>query len=116
MMGDGLHLIVDGLMRKPLSLEDIDGFLLGCALVIDMTVIDGPTVYDHGDHLTGVIVIAQSDIIIHIKGRAVCLDIFSCMTFDEKLALRYAERFLDLVSFHAQRIQRGWDNGSPDNR
>ena len=114
-MGDGLHLVIDGTMRKVLTSSEVSAFLLGCAEAIGMTVIDGPNVYDLPSEITGIVIIAESHIILHVYPNQTCsLDVFSCKPFSESQAIIYCVATLGLASLRTNKLHRGWDNGSLD--
>lgn len=108
-IGNGLHLMIDGVMGKPVTSEQVGAFLLGCAEAIEMEVIAGPFITEIAGEMTGVVIIAQSDIIIHAySDLGTHVDIFSCMEFDEGKALRYTIDTLGLTGLKTQKLWRGW--------
>lgn len=84
-------------------------FLVGCPKVINMTVIHPAEVWETGLGLTGITIIAESAITVHIQGHEVHADIFSCKTFDTNKATDFARESLFLMALRVQRIDRGWE-------
>lgn len=109
-MGDGLHLLVDGLAREKLTEQQVYDFL--CAMprpeYLDMTLILGPTVYKTQGGWCGASLIAESHIMLHSNGVEVHADIFSCKPFDEGPVITYCEEELGMEQMQYDLIHRGW--------
>ena len=84
-----MHLLIDGYMvssEESLTVNEISAWLGTYPERIDMTVIAGPVVRMFPETMTGIVVIAESHISIHLnrKTRAVHVDVFSCKPFDNR--------------------------------
>ena len=104
----GLHLLADGISSRQLERPDLMLFLVGCPKVIDMTVIHAAEVWETGLGLTGITIIAESAITVHVQGHEVHADIFSCKLFDTDKAIEFTRDTLFLMALRVQRIDRGW--------
>ena len=82
-----MHLLIDGYMQEDaVAVDDVSKWLRDYPSVIDMNVIAGPVVRKIDEMLTGLVVIAESHISIHVdrKTRATHIDVFSCKPFDHR--------------------------------
>ncbi len=82
-----MHLLIDGYMQEDaVAVDDVAKWLVQYPKTIDMNVIAGPIVRKVDDMLTGLVVIAESHISVHVdrKTRATHIDVFSCKPFDNR--------------------------------
>jgi S-adenosylmethionine/arginine decarboxylase-like enzyme len=108
MMGDALHLVVDGIAAEPLEESQAQAFLLAVPPLIEMTVILGPAVYKTPGGWCGVSIIAESHISIHSEGEGVHIDVFSCKSFPAGRVVKYCQEELKLAHLRWQIVHRGW--------
>jgi S-adenosylmethionine/arginine decarboxylase-like enzyme len=90
----GLHLMLDGVMRLPVSGELVDSILRELPGMIGMKIIAGPVVVEGNPSnpgWTGFVIIDKSHIAIHTftEGNRISMDVFSCQSFDADEVERY---------------------------
>lgn len=107
---EGLHLTVDGMAAQWVTEAQVREFLILCPSPagIDMTVIAGPTIVGNAleGWCTGYVIIVESHISVHSSGAVVCVDIFSCKSFDTKKATELVASSFELTEYRAQWIIR----------
>jgi len=108
MMGDGIHLMVDGLARQSPTKWMVQRFLEDVPGAIGMTPIMPLSILRNGGDWVGVQVIAESHIAVHTKGKQVHCDIFSCKPFVLAIGISLVVGYLGLVEFRSQSIRRTW--------
>lgn len=108
MMGQGLHLLIEGLASEPLEEAAVKNFLDAAPEAIGMTPILGPATYRSSGGWSGIVVIAESHISVHSAGLAVHADIFSCKPFDVEKATGFTRTMLGLTEVQPTTINRGW--------
>jgi len=108
MMGDGIHLLVDGLARQPVPKRMVQSFLKNAPASIGMTPIMPLSLLRGKFGWAGVQVIAESHIAIHTKDEQVHCDIFSCKPFEVETAIALVVESFDLIEFRSQSIHRTW--------
>ncbi len=113
-----MHLIIDGFggnMDKMWDQDVVRGFLLDYPTALGMTRITEPKVLEYNGPqeedagVSGFVIIAESHISIHTFPRRgyVNIDIFSCKSFDNQLALEDAKRLFDLADVKTWVLDRG---------
>lgn len=113
-----MHLIIDGFggnVDKMWDQNIVRDFLLDYPDALGMTRITEPKVLEYnGPHeddagVSGFVIIAESHISIHTFPRRgyVNIDIFSCKSFDNHLALEDAKRLFDLSDVKTWVLDRG---------
>jgi S-adenosylmethionine/arginine decarboxylase-like enzyme len=90
----GLHLMLDGVMREPVTREIVDTILHELPGRIGMKILAGPVVvagHDCNPGWTGFVVIDKSHIAIHTftEGSRISIDVYSCQSFDADEVERY---------------------------
>lgn len=116
MMGDALHLVLDGLVDSPLAEKQVKDFLLAMPSpkYLDMTLILGPSTYKTQGGWCGLSVIAESHISLHSEnGDCIHIDVFSCKPFSPDPVIEYCKDVLELEHLEHQMIKRGWLNCGP---
>ena len=108
MMGDGIHLMVDGLARQSPTKWMVQRFLEDAPGAIGMTPIMPLALWKANGNWCGFQVIAESHIAVHTRGKGVDIDIFSCKSFDVETATRLAVDYMGLVEYRSQSIRRTW--------
>lgn len=83
----GLHFMLDGVMREPVTGELIDSVLHELPCRIGMKILTGPLVVagcSTNPGWTGFVVIDKSHIAIHTftEGSRISIDVYSCQPFD----------------------------------
>ena len=108
-----MHVLIDGRVdegeRAPL-IKDIRRWLIHYPAQIGMTVIAGPTVRYDDAMLTGIVVIAESHISVHVnrESRMAHVDVFSCRPFDvERVVQDVADTFKLVTWQHSAYIRQG---------
>ena len=114
--GLGNHLILDGFAEGDLDSEEfVKSLLVDCVYEVGMKVISKPLVlnYDAEDEsesgVTGVIVLAESNITIHTypKKKYFCFDLFSCNEFDIDHVINFLNKKLGLSKCEIKLLKRG---------
>ena len=113
-----MHLIIDGFggsVDKMWDQDTVRDFLvkypdnLGMTRITEPNVLEynGPQEQDAG--VSGFVIIAESHISIHTFPRRgyVNIDIFSCKSFDDQMALEDAKRLFDLTDVNTWVLERG---------
>ena len=108
-MGDGLHLMLDGLADKIPARRAVRALLEAMPETIGMTPIGDPSIHRAGAGWVGMQLIAESHISVHCKGREVHVDVFSCKVFATIPAIDLVVRTLGLDPVRTQTIKRGWE-------
>ena len=106
MLTGGLHLIIDGEIKAPLSPLKARSFLRHFPRYIEMHRFTDPMVYSGPKGLAGIVGIAESHIAVHTVGTTLWLDVFSCKGFETERAVRAVVRLLGLVHHAATIIPR----------
>lgn len=108
MMGDGMHLMIDGLSDKSLTRHTVQRFLMAMPGAIGMMPIGNPQIERSDAGWAGYQMIAESHIALHCKGKAVHVDIFSYKAFMEGDAIELSVQMLGLEKLRTQTLARGW--------
>ena len=115
--GHGNHLIFDGFSEGDIGNVDfIREFLMDLTDEIKMNAISKPFVLSHDAEdenesgITGVIVLAESNITIHTypKKKWFCLDIYSCKEFDTDETVKFLINKLNISNYKKQILKRGF--------
>ena len=129
---DGLHLIVDGLVESPKSVftqENLKKLLLQLVDDLKMQLIFGPLfheveieeekltgdVFQDEGGVSGFCMIGTSHISIHVwpLRKFFHMDVFSCKTFDEKIAMKTIHALLQPKAIAINTIRRSQNNLRP---
>ena len=107
----GVHLIIDGVLHHNVDEEVGRRILSELPALIGMKVLAGPYVVEgvpENPGWTGFVIIDKSHISIHTfdESNAVSIDVFSCKTFDEEVALRYLEKHLPFKKINTRMLER----------
>ena len=114
--GKGNHLILDAYTGEKLdSVDFVKEFLLKSVDRIGMRAISEPLVIYHKakdnseSGVTGVIILAESNITIHTypNKKWFCLDIYSCNEFDIEKTVTYLIKELDISKYKLKILKRG---------
>lgn len=106
MVGDGLHLLIEGELAKPLAAPRVKAFLRHFPHFIGMQRFTEPMVYETETGCCGIVGIVTSHIAIHAEGCLVWVDIFSCGYMNTEAATRGVVRLLGLRQHQATVLQR----------
>ena len=103
-----MHLIIDSILSKPISPEDILNFLCNIPSSIGMNIILAPHVYKTDSGLGGIVVIAESHIsVVTIEEcKMVYIDVFSCKDFDTEKAEMICCQMLPLGNYTTRLLER----------
>ena len=107
----GLHLMLDGVMRAPVSSETVESILRELPGRIGMKIIAGPVIVEGNacnPGWTGFVVIDKSHIAIHtfIEGNRISIDVYSCQPFDAEEVERYLNEKISLTRVNKRVINR----------
>ena len=107
----GLHLILDGVMREPVTRETVDTILHELPGRIGMKILAGPVVvagHPINPGWTGFVVIDKSHIAIHTftEGNRISIDVYSCQPFDADEVERYLNGKIDLIRANRHLLTR----------
>ncbi len=107
----GLHLMLDGIMREPVTKELMDSILRELPSKIDMKILAGPIVvagHSINPGWTGFVVIDKSHIAIHTftEGNRISIDVYSCQLFDVDEIERYLKGKINLTRVNKRVISR----------
>jgi S-adenosylmethionine decarboxylase len=101
-----MHLMISGILHKPLHRDTVLHFLQQCPKEIDMKIISGPEVIQKGEWLGGYVIIAESHISVHATPQVVYVDIFSCKEFDIAHARLFTQEAMGFIEVESQSIKR----------
>ena len=96
MIGTGLHLMIDGLLSRPIGATETVDYVLEVAKAIDMTIIHGPVANDVVRGISVHTIIATSHIFVTTHGADILIDVFSCVGFDRRVPIRLAVQRLGM--------------------
>ncbi len=107
----GLHLMLDGIMRVPVTRETVDAILRELPGNIGMKILAGPIVvagHDCNPGWTGFVVIDKSHIAIHTftEGNRISIDVYSCQPFDTDEVERYLNNKIGITHVNKYVINR----------
>ena len=107
----GLHLMLDGIMRIPVSRELVESILLELPDKIGMKIIAGPVIVEGNPcnpGWTGFVVIDKSHIAIHTFTRSshISIDVYSCQPFDADEVDRYLHGKIALTHVNKMVVTR----------
>ncbi len=107
----GLHLMLDGVMRAPVTRELVDSILRELPGRIGMKIIAGPVVVEGNScnpGWTGFVVIDKSHIAIHTftEGDRISIDVYSCQPFDADEVERYLRAKISLTRVNKHFLTR----------
>jgi S-adenosylmethionine decarboxylase len=107
----GLHLMLDGIMRVPVSRELVESILLELPDEIGMKIIAGPVIVEGSPcnpGWTGFVVIDKSHIAIHTFTRSsrISIDVYSCQPFDADEVDRYLHVKIALTRVNKRVVTR----------
>ncbi len=107
----GLHLMLDGIMREPVTEELVNSILLELPGRIGMKILVGPIVvagHPINPGWTGFVVIDKSHISIHTftEGSRISIDVYSCQPFDAEEAENYLRGRIGLSRVNKRVITR----------
>ena len=107
----GLHFMLDGVMREPLTRELIDSMLHELPGRIGMKILAGPVVvagYSTNPGWTGFVVIDKSHISIHTftEGSRISIDVYSCQPFDVDEVEKFLNSKIALTRVNKKVISR----------
>lgn len=105
----GPHLLLSGQLQQPLLPHQLYTCLKELPAQIGMTPLVTPVVTVSGDRMSGIVIIAESHIAIHIDHRLMrCdVDVFSCRPFDVDTTIRLLKQLLGLSRAVSQALVRG---------
>ena len=107
----GLHLMLDGVMREPVTRVTVDAILRELPSRICMKILAGPVVvagHPINPGWTGFVVIDKSHIAIHTftEGNRISIDVYSCQPFDAREVERYLNGKIGLIRVNKQLLTR----------
>ncbi|HIH88557.1 TPA: hypothetical protein HA344_05030 [Candidatus Bathyarchaeota archaeon] len=107
----GLHLMLDGVMREPVTRETVDAILRELPSRIGMKILAGPVVvagHPINPGWTGFVVIDKSHIAIHTftEGNRISIDVYSCQPFDADEVERYLHAKIGLTRVNRHLLDR----------
>ena len=107
----GLHLMLDGIMRVPVTSENVDTILRELPDRIGMKILAGPIVvagHDCNPGWTGFVVIDKSHIAIHTftEGSRISIDVYSCQPFDADEVERYLNAKIGITHVNKRVVNR----------
>lgn len=107
----GLHLMLDGVMRVPVSRELVESILLELPDKIGMKIIAGPVIVEGNPYnpgWTGFVIIDKSHIAIHTftEGSRISIDVYSCQPFDADEVDRYLHEKIALTRVNKRIVTR----------
>jgi len=107
----GLHLMLDGVMREPVSRDTVDKILHELPGRIGMKILAGPLVvtgHPINPGWTGIVVIDKSHIAIHTftEGNRISIDVYSCQPFDADEVERYLNGKIGLTHVNKHVLTR----------
>jgi S-adenosylmethionine decarboxylase len=107
----GLHLMLDGVMRVPVSRELVESILRELPGRIGMKIIAGPAIVEGNScnpGWTGFVVIDKSHIAIHTftEGSRISIDVYSCQPFDADEVDRYLHEKIALTRVNKRVVNR----------
>lgn len=107
----GLHLMLDGVMRAPVTSELVGSILRELPGRIGMKIIAGPVVVEGNPcnpGWTGFVVIDKSHIAIHTftEGNRISIDVYSCQLFDADEVERYLNEKIALTRVNKRVVNR----------
>ena len=107
----GVHLMVDGETDGPVSVWIVEKILKDLPAKIDMSILDGPHVVrgvPENPGVTGIEVIDKSHIAIHTfdENNTICIDVFSCKTFNTKKTVEYLKERIKFMEINIRTIKR----------
>ena len=106
MLGNGLHLVIDGETAGALTVGRIAGFLRHFPAYIGMRRFTDPMVYQMNDGCCGIVGIVESHCSVHSRGVLIWVDVFSCGYMNAERATRGVVRLLGLTQYRARTLQR----------
>ena len=106
-MGEGLHLLLDGVAVWRPSRKLVATYLIRMVEEIDMTPIAPPHIYLGSVGWVGFQLIAESHISIHQEDNLIHADIFSCKSFDVEPAIELTSKTFGAYDLTVQVIKRG---------
>jgi S-adenosylmethionine decarboxylase len=113
----GNHLVLDGYSNQDLdNKEYIKKFLIKLTKQIKMHAISKPIIMNHKakekteSGITGVIILAESNIIIHTypNKKWFCLDIYSCKEFNLNKTMNFLNKELKIKNCKKRILKRGF--------
>jgi len=104
----GQHLLLDGTIAFMPNAGELHDILLDLAQVLAVTVV-AVEAHRWGDVLTGMMVIAESHVAMHLRERPAesYIDVFSCKRFDDWRVVNFVEVQLGFVTLRMQCLDRG---------
>ena len=106
MNGPGIHLLVDGLTRMSFTHLYLVKFLEDLVTMVGMQVILGPYVEEQPKGWQGWAVLAESHTAIHVSGKEVHVDLFSCQSYDTEGPMAFILMRLKMTNVRFQVIER----------
>lgn len=111
------HIIIDSYNCNPKILMDkkkIDETLRNIAKLLEMNILHGPVIIDGAPHnpgLTAFTVIDFSHISIHTftEAKEVCIDIFSCKSFNYEAVKKYVKEAFELKDEYTKYVEVKYD-------
>ncbi len=107
----GLHLMIDGVMRAPISSGAVESILRELPGRIGMKIIAGPVVVEGNlcnPGWTGFVVIDKSHVAIHTftEGNRISIDVYSCQPFDADEVEKYLNSKIGLTRVNKHVLAR----------
>jgi len=102
----GTHLMVDGITMMSFTGEYLEKFLADVSALSGMKVINGPIAYGGPSCWDALVVLSESHGAVHIHGKEVYVDIFSCKSFEINPALELIKQRLKLRNMRVEEISR----------
>ncbi|MEQ9503773.1 MAG: S-adenosylmethionine decarboxylase [Deltaproteobacteria bacterium] len=107
-MSLGVHLLIDADdCSAALDEAGVERALECLVERLALTAVAPPQIRAQADGVVGIVLISESHISIHTRGRAVHADVFSCRAFDEDLAVRTLREVFSFERCAVQRVERG---------
>jgi len=107
----GYHLMLDGVLNKDITRENIEAILSSLPSKIDMKILEGPVIVEGlpgNPGWTGFIIIDKSHISIHTfeEGDKISVDVYSCKPFKKTIVEDYLKSRLPLKSYNLRLLNR----------
>jgi S-adenosylmethionine decarboxylase len=107
----GLHLLIDGVLEKPLNREDLLHILEVLPARIDMSILSGPVIVEgvpENPGWTGFVIIDKSHIAVHTftANNTISIDVYSCKAFDKVKVVEFLNNHIKFGKFRTQLVPR----------
>ena len=106
MLGNGLHLVIDGETAAPLAVGRVERFLRHFPAYIGMRRFTPPMICQNDDGWSALVGIVESHCSVHTRGTLIWVDVFSCGYMNTEKATRGVVGLLRLTQYRAEVLQR----------